>query len=288
MELVILGSGGGPQPSAHRASPSVAIVHDGAVFIVDAGNGVANQAVAAGLRLRDLRGVFITHHHNDHNADYGNLIGLAWTAGLVTPVQTIGPVPLSAMTDEFVQLNRVDTEHRQALGRPSLRSLFVPSEVTSAGVVYDAGGLTVTAARVTHPPLDAFAYRFDSANGSIVVSGDTAPCDSLIELAKGADILVHEAYSPDDMHLLTDGTNAAVDRLMKHFHGAHTTAEDAGRVAEAAGVRCLALWHLIPRAGVTDGSWVEQASRHFGGVVVASSDLLRLDPAEITVPSLDH
>lgn len=276
MELVVLGSGGGPQPSAHRGSPSVGIVHRGRLYVVDCGNGVADHVVKAGLRLRDLRGVFITHHHNDHNADYGNLVGLAWTAGLVTPVRTFGPEPITEMTDEFVRLNRVDTDHREALGRPSLRALFEPTDVSDNGVVWQDDDLTISAARVVHPPLDAFAYRFDSPEGSIVISGDTAACDELVEFAQGADILVHEAYSPEDLHLLTDGTNAALDRLLRHFDGAHTTAEDAGRVAARAGVATLVLWHLIPRAGVEDSSWTEQAARHFDGTVVPSRDLLRL------------
>jgi ribonuclease BN (tRNA processing enzyme) len=219
MELVVFGSGGGPQPSAHRGSPSVAVVHRARVYVIDCGNGVADHVVRAGLLLKDLRGVFITHHHNDHNADYGNLVGLAWTAGLVSPVRTFGPAPLVAMTDEFVRLNRVDTEHRENFGRPPLRDLFDPTDISAEGLVWEDDDLRITAARVAHPPLDAFAFRFDSPEGSVVVSGDTAPCEALVDLARGADILVHEAYSPDDLHMLTDGTNAALDRLLGHFHG---------------------------------------------------------------------
>lgn len=275
MELVILGSGGGPQPGAERGSPAVGIVHDGRLYVVDCGNGVARQVVSAGNRLRDLRGVFITHHHLDHNADYGNLVALAWTAGLVEPVRTFGPPPTVAMTDEYVRLNRVDIEHREALGRPGLRSLFLPSDIEGDGVIFKERGLTVTAARVVHPPLDAYGYRFDTDDHSIVVSGDTAECDEIVHLAEGSDVLVHEAYSPGDLHLLTQGTNASLERLLSHFDGAHTTAEEAGRIAALAGVRTLVLWHLIPRQGVAEHSWIEQASRHFDGEVVVSRDLCK-------------
>lgn len=276
MELVILGSGGGPQPSAHRGSPAVAITHAGGWFAVDCGNGVATKAVEAGLALKDLRGVFITHHHNDHNADYGNLVGLAWTAGLMTPVKAFGPTPLVDMTDEFVHLNRVDTAHREALGRPALRSLFEPTDVVADGILLKDDDLTVRAAAVQHPPLDAFGYRFEGDGGSVVISGDTAECDELVALASGADVLVHEAYSPDDLHLLTDGTNARLERLLAHFRGAHTTAEEAGRVAARAGVKTLVLWHLIPRHGVSDESWIEQAARHFDGDIVVATDMHRI------------
>lgn len=274
MELVVLGSGGGPQPSAGRGAPAIGITHNGHVYVVDCGNGVARQVVASGHLLRDLRGVFITHHHIDHDADYGNLVALAWTAGLVDEVHTFGPSPMVEITDRFVELNRIDIDHREGLGRPSLRSLFVPRDVDGDGVVFKTDGLTVTAAAVTHPPLDAYGYRFETEEGSIVISGDTAPCDSLVNLAQAADVLVHEAFSPDHLHLLTDSTNAGLDRLLGHFAAAHTTAEDAGRIAARAGVRTLVLWHLIPTSGVSDDEWIEQASRHFDGEVLVSHDLM--------------
>lgn len=277
MELIILGSGGGPQPSAHRGSPGVLIVHDDRLHVIDSASGTPDRIVAAGHELRDLRGVYITHHHVDHNADYGNLLALSWTAGLVDQVQAFGPSPITAMTDEYVQLIRVDVEHREALGRPSLRGLIDVHDIADDGVVFDKDGLRVTAAAVTHPPLDAYGYRFEADGTSVVISGDTAPCAATVDLARGADVLVHEAYSPDDLHLLTAGTNAALDRLQHHFAQAHTTAEEAGRMAAAAGVRTLVLWHLIPRSGVDTDDWLEQASRHFDGQVIVSEDLMKID-----------
>lgn len=276
MELVVLGSGGGPQPNPDRASPALAVVHDGSWYAVDAGNGVARQAVRAGLALRDLRGVFVTHHHVDHTADLGNLPHLAWTAGLVDEVVMAGPPPMARLVDEWVGFQRIDVEHREYLGRPSLRRLMQPVDVVDDGVVHTVADLTVTAAHVEHPPLDAVGYRFETAAGSIAISGDTAHCQQMVELATGASVLVHEAYSPDDLHLLTDGTNAAVERLRHHFAQAHTSAEDAGRVAAQAGVDTLVLWHLIPTTGVSDQTFVEQAARTFGGTILAAADLTRI------------
>lgn len=277
MELVILGSGGGPQPNTTRSAPAVAIGHGEGVYIVDCGNGVPRQLGASGYRLRDLRGVFVTHHHIDHNADYGNLIALAWTAGLVDPVPAHGPSPMTEITDRYVEMNRIDIEHREALGRPQLRSLFAPEDVPGDGRVCELDGMSVTAAAVEHPPLEAYAYRFDAGGSSIVVSGDSRPCDAMVDLARGADVLVHEAFSPGDLHLLTQGTNTKVERLQEHFRRAHTTAEDAGRIAARAGVKTLVLWHLIPTEGVDEASWVAQAQRHFDGEVIVSSDLMRVD-----------
>ena len=112
--LILLGTAGGPSPKQTRSAPANAVVVDDAVYVVDAGNGVARQLVLAGLTPRDLRAVFITHHHSDHNADYGNLLLLAWTAGM-KPVDTYGPPPLSRMTELFLELNAPDIELRHAL-----------------------------------------------------------------------------------------------------------------------------------------------------------------------------
>lgn len=284
MELVILGSGGGPQPNPRRGAPAVAIVHGDGWYAVDAGNGVARQAVSAGLALRDLKGVFITHHHIDHNADFGNLPLLAWTAGLVTPLAVAGPPPCTDLVEEFLTLNRVDIEHRQAIGRPEFAPLLRASDVEGGTVVHESAGLRVRAGTVVHPPLAAVGYRFEAGGESIVVSGDTAACAEMEVLAEGADILVHEAYSPEHLHLLTTGTNADVGRLRHHFAQAHTSAEDAGRVATRAGVDTLVLWHLIPTSGVSDDEFAAQAARHFAGRIVVSTDLARITPRGAVQP----
>ncbi|MBU3067220.1 MBL fold metallo-hydrolase [Nocardia sp. NEAU-G5] len=275
MDLVILGSSGGPQPNTRRAAPATAIVTGGRIHVIDCGNGVARQLVAAGLRLRDLVSVLVTHHHVDHNADLGALIHLAWTAGLVTPVDVYGPPPLGQMIDLLLAAGRSDIEHREHLGRPRLSSLIRSHEVASPGVIADSPQLTITAGHAEHPPMHSFAYRIDADGASVVVSGDTAPSDHVAELATGADVLVHEVYSPDHLRRLMGGTNADVDQLRTHFARAHTDAESAGRIAKQAGVAKLVLWHLIPY-DVDDDEWLHQARRHFDGEIVVSRDLMRI------------
>lgn len=276
MDIVVLGSGGGPQPNPARSAPAVAIVHGDHWFAVDAGNGIARQAVRAGLELRRLRGIFITHHHIDHAADLGNLAHLAWTAGLSTPIVVMGPPPIRAMVEEHLHLNRVDIAHREHLGRPILRDLLTVREVTDDGTCYEEDGLVVRAAAVEHPPLDAVGFRFDAGEESAVISGDTTYTPAMVELARGAGALVHEAYSPAHLHLLTDGSNAAVDRLQLHFARAHTSCADAGRVAAEAGVARLVLWHLIPTTGVDAEVFRAEAAEAFTGEIIASEDLQRI------------
>ena len=175
--LILLGTAGGPTPKPNRAAPAQAIVVGDAIYIIDCGNGVARQMTLAGLRLGQIRSVFLTHHHSDHNADYGNLLLLAWAADLNHRVETFGPPPLVALSRQFLELNAVDIRTRIAdEGRPDLAPLIAPHEIVRGGVVFEDDNVRVTAALVDHPPLSqAFAYRYDCADRSIVIAGDTRP-----------------------------------------------------------------------------------------------------------------
>jgi ribonuclease BN (tRNA processing enzyme) len=277
--LILLGTGGGPRPRKISSAAAQVIVANDAAYVVDCGNGVARQLVFAGVPLPRLRHVFITHHHSDHNADYGNLIWLAWTAGLRTRVDTWGPPPLEKMTRLFFEMNAYDINTRIAdEGRVPLAPLVHAHELSEGGVVMQDENVKVTAALVHHPPVvPSFGYRFDAPSRSIVISGDTAPSDNLIRLAQGADVLVHDAlYAPGVDRLVARVPNAAAlkQSIMSH----HTTAEDAGRVAHAAGVKMLVLSHLVPPddPAITDEMWVDAARTHFKGPVVLGKDLLEL------------
>jgi len=278
--LVLLGTAGGPRPHATRSAPAQAIVINETVYVVDCGNGVARQLVLANLPLGAVRHIFITHHHSDHNADYGNLILLAWAAGLSTRVDGWGPPPLERMTDLFFEMSATDIRARTVdEGRVPLRPLVHPHDVRVGGPVMHDENVKVTAALVHHPPMvPAFAYRFDAEDRSIVVSGDTTPSESLVALARNADVLVHEA--------LFDA--AAVERLVARVPNAsdlrrsilshHTTAEEAGRIAAEAQVGTLVLSHLIPSEDpeVTEAMWSDAAHKHFGGRVIVGRDLMEV------------
>src|SRR5688572_21994852 len=110
--VILLGTAGGPRPQRLRSAPSQVIVVDDAAYVVDCGDGVARQLVLAGVPLQSIRAVFITHHHSDHNADYGNLFLLAWTAGLRSRVDTWGPPPLARMTRLLFEANDYDIRTR--------------------------------------------------------------------------------------------------------------------------------------------------------------------------------
>jgi len=275
--LILLGTAGGPRPVVARSAPAQVLLIDEVPYVVDCGEGVAHQLVRAGIPPRTVRHVLLTHHHSDHNLDYGNLLYLAWATGLQTPVDTYGPPPLAAMTRQFLALHDYDLRARMAdEGRPPLGPLVQVHELSQPGVVLETAQVRVTAALVHHPPVEpAFAFRFDAPDRSIVISGDTTPTPSLIALAQGADVLVHEVmYAPAIPRLLGLSPNAA--RLREHLLASHTTLEQVGQVATAAGVRTLVLSHFVPSDDpqVTDDLWRTGAQQHFAGEIIVGRDLL--------------
>lgn len=271
--LILLGTAGGPTPKMTRSGPAQIIVIGDRGYVIDCGDGVARQMMAAGV-FRTLRHVFITHHHSDHNADYGTLLLLAWGDALKTPVDTWGPPPLARMTRLFFEMSAADLAVREKdEGRPPLRPLVRAHEIRRGGVVLKDDLVTVTCAVVDHPlvPL-ALAYRFDCPDRSIVFSGDTAPSDNLVSLARGADILVHEVlYVPG-------APGAAGSALRKHIMDSHTSVEDVGRVATKAGVKTLVLSHFVPAENppVSDEQWQAAARTTFSGTIVVGRDLMEL------------
>lgn len=277
MKAILLGTAGGPAPKRTRSAPANAIVVDGDVYIVDCGNGVARQAAQAGLDLRRLRAVFLTHHHSDHNVDAGTLLQLAWAAGLDRPVRIFGPPPLRVMMDAFLRFADVDVRTRiEDEGRPDFNSLLDVVEIDRGGTVLQGDLLTVRAAVVEHPPLKpSFALRFDAQERSIVFSGDTAPCEALVELARGAHVLVHEVMHGGAIgEIIARLSNAS--RLREHLTASHTLLDDVGTVAARAGVRTLVLTHFVPSEGIADEVWRAGAARGFPGEIVVGSDLLEL------------
>ena len=276
--LVLLGTAGGPTPKSGRAAPAQAIVVDDAIYLVDCGDGVARQLALAKLPLRNLRAVFITHQHSDHNAGYGPLFLLGWAGGIEQPVDTYGPPPLANMTKLLLAAYDFDiTLRMKDEGRPPLAPLIRPHEITRAGDVFADDRVRVTAALNHHPPIQhSFAYRFDTADRSIVISGDTAYADSVVALAKGADVLVHEVLHRP---FWERADAPQTPEIRRHIIASHTDAEDLGRLAAAAGVKMLVLSHFVPSeptGAVPDDVWLAAARKHFKGQVVLGRDLMEI------------
>ncbi len=277
--LILLGTAGGPRPRTSRAAPSQVILINNAAWVIDCGNGVTGQLVRAGIQLSALRHIFITHHHSDHNADYGTLLLLAWASGLKSRVDTWGPPPLDRITSLFFQMSAYDIDIRIAdEGRMPLLPLVHPHERSEAGCVLKENDVTVTCALVDHHPIaPAFAYRFDTPDRSIVICGDTKRADALIRLAHNADVLVHEVMYPSAVdRLVAPLYNAA--ELKKSILGHHTPVEEVGNIADAAGVKTLVLSHFVPAEdpAITEQMWLNAARGKFKGRIVVGRDLLEI------------
>jgi len=277
--LILLGTKGGPRVGGGRSNPSTLLLINDVPYVVDCGAGTSRQLVAAGVPLNRLRYLFFTHLHSDHMLEYGPVVYNGWATGLRTRVDAYGPPPLKTMTRAFWDYMRFDVDTRiDDEGRPDPRPLLVANEFTGPGVVMQNDDVKVTCARVLHPPIEhAYAYRFDTRERSIVISGDTNYAPALVALAQGADVLVHEIlYLPGLDSLLARVPNAAT--LRKHIIDSHTVAEDVGRVAAEARVKTLVLSHLVPGddPAITDEMWAADVRKHYKGRIVVGRDLLEI------------
>ncbi len=251
-KLVVLGTAAGPVPGRPRKMTSHVMLSNGAAYVLDCGLGVTDRFAETGISFHALKSIFITHHHADHNIEYGPLLIVGWIQGMPLDVRAYGPPPLKQMTDDFLRAYKTTVDFwAEDLEMKPLAAVAV-QEVAADGPVMQDDNVKVTAAIVQHPPVKpALAYRFDFKDRSIAFSGDTAPSEAVARLAKGADVLVHETmYVPAlEKYIraaIAKGRPVKFEPFMAHMHADHTPVEDVGRIAQEAGVKTLVLSHLTP------------------------------------------
>ncbi|MDR5727445.1 MAG: MBL fold metallo-hydrolase [Terriglobia bacterium] len=253
------------------------LLSNGAAYIVDCGLGVTAQLARTGIPFSAVRSIFITHHHPDHNVEYGPFLLLRWAKGITHSPSAYGPPPLAQMTRDY--LRSMDATIRfwsEDFEFPPLHMDDV-HEVTGTGPVMKDENVRVTSTVVQHPPVrPAFGYRFDFADRSIAFSGDTVPLEAVARMAHGADVLVHEAIDMAVMdrmeRLNADPTQYKIN--MHHMRADHSPIEDVGRIAQQAGVKTLVLSHLAPSIGIPDETWRAAAAKHFTGNIIVGHDLM--------------
>jgi ribonuclease BN (tRNA processing enzyme) len=278
--VILLGTKGGPSVgNIGRSNPATLILIDDVPYLVDCGYGSSRQLISAGVSLNRLRYIFISHHHSDHNLEFGPLIYNAWITGRPSHIDAYGPPGLTKMARDFFDYLKFDIDTRiPDEGRPDPRKLVTTHEFSKPGLVLENDAVRVSTCRVRHPPItQSYAYRFDAKDRSVVISGDTAYAPELAEFAKGADVLVHEVmYLPAVEALLERLPNA--QRLREHLIAAHTLPEDVGKIAAQAGVKTLVLSHFVPGddSSITDEQWAEGVRKHFKGRVVVGKDLMEI------------
>jgi ribonuclease BN (tRNA processing enzyme) len=277
--LVLLGTKGGPTLGRGRSNSSTVILINGVPYLIDCGYGVSRQLILAGVSLDRLRYIFITHHHSDHNLEYGTLLYNALIASAPSRIDAYGPTGLRKMTQDFFRYEQFDIETRlKDEGGADGRKLIFVHDFAGAGLVMQNGDVKVTSLRVRHPPItQSYAFRFDARDRSVVISGDTAYAPELAVFARGADVLVHEAmYLPGVEGLVKRFPDATL--LRRHLLASHTSTEDVGRIAALAGVKTLVLSHLVPGddPSITDEQWAEGARAQFKGRIIVGKDLMEI------------
>ena len=285
-KLVILGSGAGPNPTVPNRSrymTSHIMLSNDRAYVLDCGLGVTNQFARTGIPFTAVRSIFITHHHPDHNVEYGPFLLIGWVQGMPPSVQVFGPPPVAQMTRDFLRAYKATIDFW--VEDLNVKPLVPPvvKDVSAPGTVMQDDHVRVAATLVQHPPVrPALAYRFDFPDRSIAFSGDTAPVEAVVALAKGASVLVHEAmYVPAlEAYIrsrIAGGVPIRFEDYMAHMKIDHSPVEDVGRIAQQAGVKTLVLSHLTPGIdGIPDTTWRDRAAKRFTGEIVVARDLMVL------------
>lgn len=296
---ITLGTAGGPRLHAREAPIANALVIGDEVYLFDVGNGVLRQLDAAGLKVRNLRGVFITHHHVDHNADLGLVILQNWTFGTRRPLPVLGPRGTTALVDGLVKANAATELAAFAVTgapNPPLASVVegkdLPALIERPTTVYEDANVRVSAVSVEHfqmPPvahLDALptavAYRVEAGGRSFVYTGDTGPTARLRLLADGADVLLSEVV---DLHaiqaslerLLPGAPSGFVKGLVANMARNHLEPEFIGQLASDAHVKQVVLTHFVPSLADMPDPMVlsRRVAAKYSGRVALAHDLAR-------------
>jgi ribonuclease Z len=272
-QVILLGTGT-PYPDPNASGPATAVVVGKRFFLFDAGAGVMRRVKAAGLPISGPEAAFITHLHSDHTLGYPDLILTSWIMRRVSPLQVYGPHGLQAMTSHLLAAYAQDIHIRTyGLEREIRGGYSVKVHEIKSGVVYERDGVRITAIPVPHGSWkEAYAYRIDTPDRSIVISGDTRPSEALVRASRDVDVLVHEVYSP--LHVAAEKRPGGKfwPQYMREFH---TSDVELGALAARARPKLLVLTHII-RSGSSDADLLAGVrAGGFTGEVRVGKDLER-------------
>jgi ribonuclease BN (tRNA processing enzyme) len=270
--VVLLGSGT-PNADPDRSGTAIAIVVDGFAYLVDAGPGVVRRASAAArngveaLLPARLDIVFLTHLHSDHTVGLPDLMLTPWVLEREAPLRVFGPEGTQEMTGHLLAAWSRDIQSRSSGIHPTTpEGHRVEAVDITPGTVYRDQRLTVTAFRVPHEGVtDAFGYRFDTADRSVVISGDTGPGDAVADACAGCDVLLHEVYS-------ADAFQRHLPEWQRYHSRAHTSTTELAELATRARPGTLVLYHAL-LWGVTPEALLGEVARGYDGSVVFGRDL---------------
>jgi ribonuclease BN (tRNA processing enzyme) len=276
--VVMLGTGT-PRPDPNRSGPATAIIVNDIPYLIDFGPGVIRRAAAAyekgvtalGYGGINIKTVFLTHLHSDHTTGYPDLIFTPWVMGRREPLTVYGPKGIVAMTEHVLKAWQVDIDARTGgLNQHNTHGYRVKAHEIVSGIVYRDDNVVVTAFPARHEEMvNSFSYRFDTPDRSIVISGDTAPTQPLIDHSRGCDVLIHEAYS------ILEARNAP--RPTPEFRRRHhTSSAELAEIANTVKPGLLVTYHRAQARGEQPGPQdvlVEEIQQGYRGKVVAARDL---------------
>jgi ribonuclease Z len=270
--VVMLGSGT-PIPESQRSGPALAVVSGGRAYLVDCGTGIVRQAQAAAeqgiweLAPTNLSIAFLTHLHSDHTLGLADLMLTPAITGRAMPLQLYGPPGLQRLSDHLLAAYAPDIELRTADKSP-LEKLGYTVEVQEIGPgpVFTDSNIGVTAFEVEHGLVaDSYGYRFEAADRTVVISGDTAPSDTVVDACSGCDLLVHEVYCKAVFDIGTSEWQA-------YHANHHTSTEQVARLAAQARPKLLVLYHVLT-FGAPDQLVLDEVKALYDGNVVLGEDL---------------
>ncbi len=285
MEVILLGTGN-PKSSVERSKPANVVLAGKKAFLVDCGGGVVERLLMAGVLPEQVADVFFTHHHSDHNSGFVDFFVSGWTgAGRFPrnePLNVYGPSNTRAIIGRLMESLAWDIQLRVVQAKNDPRGGEVIFFENNDGIVYDRDGVTVTAFPVDHGIVKpALGYKFEYQGKSIVISGDTRPCENMVIQAKGADVLVHEAYSKQLTDIMLkklrsenfEKVRAAIEGVMQY----HSSTAEVAEIAERAEVKHLVFTHVMPPPSPVwyfEKIWANGVSDIYKGQVTVGRDLM--------------
>lgn len=292
--ITLLGTAGGPPAHADRSQPATLLQVAGRNYLIDAGENVGQQLTRAGVPARAVSELFLTHLHWDHVLGLGYLMATGWMTNRTAVLPIYGPPGTAQyVRDEVRAVAQGEAIYRaQSPDRPELASLYSPREVTVERApveIFKDEFVRVTAVANSHysvihsDPHDygidrSYAYRFDTADGAVVFTGDTGPSADVEKLAKGADVLVSEVCDLASIRatMLKLQAPATLDKLMQHMAQQHLSPEEVGKLAAAAGVKKVVLTHFVTGENFDPKTMIPAIRMHFKGEIVLGRDLVKV------------
>lgn len=265
LKIILLGTGN-PRPSLIRSQAAQVIIANGEPILIDCGEGTTQQLMKAGIEPQTVKHLWFTHLHADHALGYGQFLLGGWGLGR-TELTVYGPKGVKKFHERLLEMFAEDIQYKLEVGRKKEGLLDVKIiEIEEAGNVPCGFSAQVSADFMIHH-ITTLAYRFEFAQKAIVVSGDTAPNEKLVNLAKNADILIHDAS-------LIKPASGVVSAVYENLKKEHCSPAQAGETAAKAGVKTLVLTHLYENADVEQA--YREAAQAFAGEIVVGEDLLTI------------